>query len=93
MGIVDLSQEDFLKLKEIVRLLGTFGISEEDLRYLPEAIKIVKASKLPKESPKISEEIKKELEDKKEKVFSAEEFISQFKSDVEEFYPNGKQVK
>ena len=65
MGLTELNSEDFLKLQELVKLLSVFGITEEDLRYLPQALKIVKEGNLPNKPKTMSEEEKKDLEDKK----------------------------
>ena len=90
MGIVDLTQNDFIELQKLVKLLGVFGISEEDLRYLPEALKIVRDGGLTSTPKTMSKEEKVALEEKIKKILTPEEFFEQFKDNVEEFYPHGQ---
>lgn len=90
MGLTELNADEFMKLQELVKLLSVFGISEEDLRYLPQALKIVKEGGIVEKPKEMSKEDKKNLEEKMQKTITPEEFMSQFKGDVEEFYPNGK---
>ena len=90
MGLVDLTQEEFEKTKELLRLLGTFGITEDDLRYLPEAIKKIKETQVQYKPREMTKDEKHDLEERKKKVLTPEEFFDQFKTEVEDFYPNGK---
>jgi hypothetical protein len=90
MGLTELNADEFMKLQELVKLLSVFGITEEDLRYLPEALKIVKNGGLVNTPKTMSKEEKKNLEEKMQKTLTPEEFMSQFKGDIEEFYPNGR---
>ena len=87
MGLSDLSTQEFEKVKELLKLLGVFGISEDDLRYLPEAIKKVKSLDQPKQYTP-SDELKKQFEDKKINATTAEDFVKSFSKDIEEIYPN-----
>ena len=90
MGLTELNADEFMKLQELVKLLSVFGITEEDLRYLPEALKIVKNGGSIATPKTMSEKDKKNLEEKMQKTLTPEEFMSQFKGDIEEFYPNGR---
>ena len=90
MGLTELNADEFMKLQELVKLLSVFGITEEDLRYLPEALKIVKNGGSINAPKTMSKEEKKNLEEKMQKTLTPEEFMSQFKGDIEEFYPNGR---
>jgi len=86
----------YRRSEEIRDFLAYYGISESDLRYLHEALSIVKALKSradekPIEAkPAPSEEQKKEFKERKEKALKPEDIVSMFADDVEEFYPNGK---
>ncbi len=91
MGLEDLSTQEFEEIKKLLKILGVFGITEEDLRYLPEALKLVKNSSTIYKPQTISEKDKQKLEEKKQKTITPEEFFKQFETDIEEFYPNGKQ--
>ena len=89
MGITDLTQEDFAKLQELVKLLSVFGITENDLRYLPKALKIVENAQLPKKV-ELTEEEKKEMREKFDNALTPEKFMENFRGDIEEFNPNAR---
>lgn len=79
------------KRAEILDFLKEFGITEEDLKYLPEALKIVKNREL---APVITEEQKKELEKRKKEMEGAMtpvKFVNSFAGEKEHFRPYGKQ--
>ena len=89
---MDLTDEQIAKLKEMLKILTVyFGITEEDLRYLPEAIKIVKGSQLPLKPITLDDKQKKEIEQKYQNAYTPEEYLNGFKNEVEEFYPNGRE--
>lgn len=90
MGLTELNADEFMKLQELVKLLSVFGITEKDLRYLPEALKIVKNGGSIATPKTMSKEEKLDMEEKMKKTITPEEFMSQFKGDIEEFYPNGR---
>ena len=87
------------KQRELVEVLATFGISEEDIRYLPEALKIVKDMKnLPAQPVGLSEESKKQIAErqkaeKENKPTTPAQYVSQFAGEQEEFYPYGRSNK
>lgn len=92
MGLTELTSEEFLKLQELVKLLSVFGITEDDLRYLPQALKIVKEGNAPSKTI-ITEEEKKAIENKFKNITKPEDFVKSFESEIEEFYPNGRDDK
>ena len=80
MGLMDLTEEKLAKIKELLELLSFFGITEDDLKYLPEALKLVKENSMPKKFTMTDKE-KSELEDKKKKTLTPEEFIEHFRTE------------
>ena len=81
MGLMDLTDEQIAKLKEMLKILTIyFGITEEDLKYLPEALKFIKENSVPKKFTMTDKE-KSDLEDKKKKTLTPEEFIEHFRTD------------
>ena len=83
--------------EEVREFLAQYGISESDLRYLHDALAIVKtlksrADEAPKgDKPVPTEEQKQAFKEAKEKKGNKpEDIVSMFVDDVEEFYPNGK---
>ena len=82
--------------EEFKEFLACYGITDSDLRFLHEALAIVrelkrKADERPVEArPAPSEEQRKEFKERKDKALKPEDIVEMFKDDVEEFYPNGK---
>jgi len=82
--------------EEIRGFLSIYGITESDLRYLHDAISIVKELKSRADETPISgsrspsEEQRKEFKERKDNALKPEDIVSMFADDVEEFYPNGK---
>ena len=80
------------KRQELLETLKEFGITEDDLKYLPEALKIVKNRELqPKEQKFVpTADEKKKIQENKESKNTPQDFISQFSGEKEQFYPYGK---
>ena len=84
------------KQRELVEVLATFGISEEDIKYLPEALKIVKDIKnQPTQPTGFSPEVKEQIEKNKKaleksKPIQPADYVSQFAGEQQEFYPYGR---
>lgn len=90
MGLADLTTEEFEKAKELLKLLGVFGITESDLRYLPEALKLVKESNMAITRKPTQEEITK-IKSKYEQMQNAEQALKALRDEkIEEFYPDGR---
>lgn len=87
--------------QNIIEVLSTeFGISVEDLRYLPEAIKYVKNEKAFKETTPAIENKPNQVvvNNAKEEVkaitpITPEQFVAAFAGEVEEFYEDGRRGK
>lgn len=92
MGLNDYSNEEFEKLKELVKLLAFFGITEEDLKKLHEVINNPQSNQVHYE---MSKEAKMELDKKKEDqtLLTPERFLEMFTQTTEEFYPDGNTNK
>lgn len=82
---------------EALELLASFGISEPDLRYLHEALAIVRelksrADEKPTEpaKPVPTEEETKEIKRRRDQALKPEDIVHMFADDAEEFYPNGR---
>ncbi len=96
MGLADMTVEELEKAKEFLKMLSFFGITEEDLRFLPEAIQIVKNMKNNKSNlventriALVSDEEKKKIEQAfKDKGLDL--MFEQFTREEEEFYPHGR---
>lgn len=87
MGLKD--YKTYKKRQELLELLSSFGITEEDLKYLPSALKIVKEGNINK-PVEITDEQKKKIKDKLDKTLTPEQMIQAFAGETEEFYPNGR---
>lgn len=87
MGLMDLTSQDFEKAKDLLKLLGIFGITEEDLRYLPEAIKRVKSMDAPKEY-KLPENYKEKTDEDAKKALNFADLFGRFSKQIEEIYPD-----
>ena len=87
MGLMDLTSQDFEKAKDLLKLLSIFGITEEDLRYLPEAIKRVKSMDAPKEY-QFPENYKSKTEEDAKKAINFADLFGKFSKQIEEIYPD-----
>ena len=87
MGLSDLSVEEFEKAKDLLKLLGVFGITEEDLRYLPEAIKKVKSMDAQKEY-QVPKDYQEKTKEANKKALTAEDLFGMFSKQIEEIYPD-----
>ena len=87
MGLTDLNKKELKELQKFIKLLGVFGITEEDLRYLPQAIKQVKENALPSKI-QLTESEKKEIKQKYETKMTPQQWLDTFSGDIEEFTPN-----
>ena len=92
MGLIkDLKElKKIKKQKEMVAFLEEeYGITKDDLKYVHEALELVKNGNVHK--PYVMDEKAKEemLEQQKLKM-TPEQYIEQFAGEVEEFYPYGK---
>lgn len=87
MGLKD--YKTYKKRQELLELLSSFGITEEDLKYLHSALKIVKEGNINK-PVEITDEQKKKIKDKLDKTLTPEQMIQAFAGETEEFYPNGR---
>lgn len=93
MGLIkDLKElKKIKKQKEMVAFLEEeYGITKDDLKYIHEALELVKNGNVHKPYV-MDEETKKKLELENKTKMTPEEFIEQFAGEVEEFYPYGKQ--
>lgn len=90
MGLIS-EFKKYKKQKEMVAFLEEeYGITKDDLKYLHEALALVKESKVVK--PYVMDEAtKKQIEENNKTKMTPEQFIEQFAGEVEEFYPYGKQ--
>lgn len=89
MGLIS-EFKKYKKQKEMVAFLEEeYGITKDDLKYLHEALELVKNGNIRK--PYVMDEKTKEemLEQQKTKM-TPEQYIEQFAGEVEEFYPYGK---
>jgi len=86
-----MSVEEFQKLQEMLKFLETFGITEDDLKEIPNMIKFYKEFANTRTSiPRKTEKEKQLMEMQNSKIAKPEDIINMFADDVEEFYPNGR---
>lgn len=82
----------YKRRKEFIKFLDEFGISEDDLHFLHEALCFIKNES--KEQPiKVlvpSDKEKSDFQKKIEKVGDPQKFFEQFNDEIEDFYPYGK---
>lgn len=91
MGLTNMSVEEFQKLQEMLKFLETFGITEDDLKEIPNMIKFYKEFANTRTSiPRKTEKEKQLMEMQNSKIAKPEDIINMFADDVEEFYPNGR---
>ncbi len=94
MGLKD--YKVYKRNRQIKEFFEAYGISEADLRYLPEALKAVKELKKKADEAPVfqkavpSEEEKKKYKERSETFAKPEDVVAMFKKDAEEFYPNGR---
>jgi hypothetical protein len=89
MGLIS-EYRKYKKQKEMVAFLEEeYGITKDDLKYIHEALELVKNGNVHK--PYVMDEKAKEemLEQQKFKM-TPEQYIEQFAGEMEEFYPHGK---
>ncbi len=87
MGLKELDANKLNELKHFLELFEFFGITEDDLKYLPEALKKVKEMENPSKR-ELTEEQKKKIEEKNKNSMTMEDFYNKFNTDIEEFNPN-----
>lgn len=90
MGLIS-EFKKYKKQQEMLTFLeNEYGITKEDLKYIHEALQLVKNGNIHK--PYVMDEETKEkiLEEQKTKM-TPEQYIAQFAGEVEEFYPYGKE--
>lgn len=91
MGLKDYRK---FKLKNLLKevLEQEFGITQQDLQFLPQALKMIKEGKLNNEPKPVamSDEEKKRIKEKQDKYMTPDQMFEVFNADIEEFYPNGK---
>lgn len=89
MGLIK-DFKKYKKQKEILAFLDEeYGITKDDLKYIHEALELVKNGNVHK--PYVMDEnTKKEIDEKNKTKMTPEQFIEQFAGEVEEFYPYGK---
>lgn len=77
---------------EIEEFFASYGVSKADLVFLPEAIQFVKSQK---DNFKVYEKpVKSEEQKKKEsQIATPSQYIQQFESEVERYYPDGNKPK
>jgi hypothetical protein len=82
--------------RELLELLASYGVCESDLRYLHEALSLVKALKSRADEKPIeakaspSKEQQKEIKERQDRFVKPEDIVQMFAGDAEEFYPNGR---
>lgn len=81
---------------ETMEFFASYGIAESDLRYLHEALSIVKELKSRADEKPIeakaspSKEQQKEIKERNGRFVKPEDIVEMFAGDAEEFYPNGR---
>lgn len=89
MGLIS-EYRKYKKQKEMLTFLkDEYGITEEDLKYIHEALEKVKELKT--RTPLVlDEKTKEEIELVKKTKMTPEQFVEVFAKETEEFYPYGK---
>lgn len=86
MGLSERKKYQFESM--LIEILGKYGITLQDLIYLPEALKIVKDLKETNKPATPSVEDKKKFKEKEGHDINS--YFKNFNQFVEEMYPDGK---
>lgn len=90
MGLKDLSRKELKKVQEMLKFFDIFGISEEDLRLIPQ-IKVLLENKKEADKPiSPSPKESKAIEEAAVLHGKPEDVIKLFTGETKEFYPDGR---
>lgn len=93
MGLKNLNRRQFKKFQEFLAFFELLGVSEEDLRKIPEIKTLLNNAKVIDKPVMISDAQKAAISQRNEKAVTPEQITEMFSKDIEEFYPNGKPAK
>ena len=93
MGLKDLTHKQFKEFKKFLAFFDILGVSEEDLRQIPNiktAMEKLDALKTNRAPVVLSENEQKAITEKFKDKMTPEQIMAAFAKETEDFYPDGR---